>query len=388
MTLVDGRLAGRLGLLALRTVVSMPAPLRAAAVRLQLVGLIGPAGAVRRQLLERRLDRLGRGRVQDSFYSRVWEEAADLVGAHVDTLPEGGLRIRRGRDSILISRKDVRLNNPAAIQLAADKPRASSTLDKAGLQVPANLGFDVRGVEPAIDFLRAQEGPCVIKPASDTGGGAGVTGGIERPSDLVRAALKASRWASELLIERQAPGRLYRLLLLDGELLDVIKRVPAAVEGDGRSTISRLICHENDSRLADPDDIGYVLRPDLETILALRGQDLTMSSVPAGGVRVQVKVTTSQSGPLDTRTYRGDLSEAILRDARRAAELVGLRFAGVDVITPDPSKPLEETGGIIVELNGEPGLQHHYQVARPREATRVAIPILERLLAESPTFGG
>jgi D-alanine-D-alanine ligase-like ATP-grasp enzyme len=52
----------------------------------------------------------------------------------------------------------------------------------------------------------------------------------------------------------------------------------------------------------------------------------------------------------------------------------------VDVVTPDIGRPLAEAGGTIIEVNGTPGFQYHYQVADRAGATRVAIPILERVL--------
>ena len=57
-----------------------------------------------------------------------------------------------------------------------------------------------------------------------------------------------------------------------------------------------------------------------------------------------------------------------------------MRLAGVDVVTPDPARPLGETGGVILEVNAAPGLTHHYNVASPGEATRIAVPILRALL--------
>jgi hypothetical protein len=35
-------------------------------------------------------------------------------------------------------------------------------------------------------------------------------------------------------------------------------------------------------------------------------------------------------------------------------------------------------------VNGTPGLHHHYLVADAERATRVAIPVLERLLSRDP----
>jgi hypothetical protein len=61
---------------------------------------------------------------------------------------------------------------------------------------------------------------------------------------------------------------------------------------------------------------------------------------------------------------------------------VGLRLAGVDVVTTDIGRPLVETGGVVTEVNGGPGLHHHYLVADRADATPVAVPVLEKLLGE------
>jgi cyanophycin synthetase len=76
----------------------------------------------------------------------------------------------------------------------------------------------------------------------------------------------------------------------------------------------------------------------------------------------------------------GAIAPAVLADAARAASVVGLRLAGVDLITPDAGRPLAETGGAVIEVNADPGLHHHYQVADPETATPVAVRMLERLL--------
>jgi len=67
---------------------------------------------------------------------------------------------------------------------------------------------------------------------------------------------------------------------------------------------------------------------------------------------------------------------------RRAAAALGVRLAGVDVVTSDLSVPLASSGGVVLEVNPIPGLFHHYNVSNPNGASRVAIPILEALLTQ------
>jgi cyanophycin synthetase len=100
------------------------------------------------------------------------------------------------------------------------------------------------------------------------------------------------------------------------------------------------------------------------------------------GRTVAVKTVTSQNRISDNETVREPVAPELIEEARLAAAQVGVRLAGVDLITTDLSRSLKESGGVIIEVNGTPGLHYHYQVADQRNATRVAVPILRRLLEE------
>jgi cyanophycin synthetase len=43
-----------------------------------------------------------------------------------------------------------------------------------------------------------------------------------------------------------------------------------------------------------------------------------------------------------------------------ATKIVWLQVAGVDILTTDISKPLSETGWVIIEINATPGLRMHH----------------------------
>jgi cyanophycin synthetase len=64
--------------------------------------------------------------------------------------------------------------------------------------------------------------------------------------------------------------------------------------------------------------------------------------------------------------------------ARRAALIVGLDVAGIDIITPDISQPLREIGGGIVEVNAGPGFRMHLQpsAGTPRNVAKPVISML------------
>jgi glutathione synthase/RimK-type ligase-like ATP-grasp enzyme len=102
--------------------------------------------------------------------------------------------------------------------------------------------------------------------------------------------------------------------------------------------------------------------------------------VLAAGERHTIKTVTNEGRLEDCHTARGELCDEILQEARHAVASVGLRLAGVDVITADPSRPLRESGGVIAEINSIPALHRHYQVADHANVLPVAERVLARLL--------
>jgi D-alanine-D-alanine ligase-like ATP-grasp enzyme len=81
----------------------------------------------------------------------------------------------------------------------------------------------------------------------------------------------------------------------------------------------------------------------------------------------------------DNQTVLGQIGPSLDRQGAQAAAIVGARLAGVDVITKDPTLPLEASGAII-EVNTTPGLRFHYLVWNQEERVEVAVPIMRYLL--------
>jgi cyanophycin synthetase len=272
----------------------------------------------------------------------------------------------------------VALDDPDTHRVALDKALVHQMLVDQALPVPAYAEFDISDTGTPLDFLRRSGTPCVIKPASGTSGGKGVAGGVMSPLELARARLSAARYGRRLLIERQVPGEMHRLLFLDGELLDVVRRRRPTVVGDGRSTIAELIARENRRRIDEAQRSGLI-RIDLDCVFTLASQGLELESVPGESQTVIVKTASSENRVEDNETIR-EISSELTNEAAAAVRAVGLRLGGVDAVTPDTSRSLADAGGAIIEINGTPGLDYHYDVAEPARATRVAVPILQTLL--------
>jgi cyanophycin synthetase len=206
-----------------------------------------------------------------------------------------------------------------------------------------------------------------------------VTTGIGKISDLARAAAAAAVYADELLIEEQIDGDNYRLLYLDGVLIDSFVRRLPSVMGDGRSTVAELVDRANDRRLAAKAGVSQVLISiDLDMRRTLAKQGLTLGSVPAAGRSVTLKTVVNENSGADNATATGMLCRSIVEDGARAVAALGVRFAGIDLILRDPAVPMAQSGGVVLEVNGTPNLYYHYN--KSDGSFPVAVHLLRRLL--------
>jgi D-alanine-D-alanine ligase-like ATP-grasp enzyme len=330
--------------------------------------LLGSAGEQRIQAI----------RHHAQFYLDTWHEAADDVGAEFEVLSGGIFKISRGGVSTRVCNTSTPLDDPITVSIALDKLLVHSILRSHGLPVPDHVEFSLNNLNKAREFL-GRHPPCVVKPADGSAGGGGVTTGVETRAQLIKAAATAAAYGPRLLIEEHLKGDMVRLMYLDGKLLNAVRRGLPSVLGDGRSKISQLFYEMNQQRV----DAGYRLAPktlkyDMDIERTLGRQGLSWRSVPAKGRRVILKSVTNDNMAVDNESVASEISESIIIDGRRAAELLGVRLAGVDIMTPDISKGLNEVGGKIIEVNTNPALHYHY--FNRTGPCRVAVPILEACL--------
>ncbi|MFL5541328.1 MAG: hypothetical protein ACJ8J0_20235 [Longimicrobiaceae bacterium] len=323
-------------------------------------------GLARTVYVEERLDE----------YRGYWEGAARLLGASFETLAPGIWEVRRGDRSTRIAGHVVAADDPVTLRVAGDKPLCHALAARAGLPVPEHHRFRLAEVDRARAIVRGSPGPWVVKPARGSASALGVTTGIDGAERVEDAAVLASLFGPELLLERMVPGESCRLLYLDGELLHAVRRRGARVAGDGAATVAALAARAGLSALlASP-----------AARLELRAQGLSPASIPAAGESVLLRGVPARHG--DGRELRTVYDEAVTgrvhpataAAAAEAVRLAGSRFAGVDLVTPDLSRPLGERGGAFIELNTTPGLHHHYQAPEDRRDHPVAVRVLRALL--------
>jgi cyanophycin synthetase len=158
------------------------------------------------------------------------------------------------------------------------------------------------------------------------------------------------------------------------------------VIGDGHSTVAALIDLENQRRKRLYGSAALTrVQVDTDSRATLKSAGLSLSSVPKAGVEVIVKSTVNDNATKDNVSVRNLIGETLVDEVSRATKVLGIRLAGVDIMTGDPTVTLKEGGGAIIEVNSSPGLHHHYNVNNVHETAPVAVPILQTLLGLDTT---
>lgn len=265
--------------------------------------------------------------------------------------------------------------------ISRDKELTKTLLQSCGVPVPE--GSIVDSANAAWDAAESIGLPVVVKPL-DGNHGRGVSINLNTEAEVRAAFELAEQESSDVIVERFVRGDEHRLLVVGGKLVAAARGEEAWITGDGVSTVMQLIESQlnSDPRrgsseehplnlvLTDPDDDS---RP---VLLQLARQGFTTESVPKNDERVLVQRNGNVSCDVTDLVH-----PSVAAIASLAARIVGLDIAGVDLVVEDISKPLNEQGGAIVEVNAGPGLLMHLKPA-DGPARPVGRAIVDHLFAE------
>jgi cyanophycin synthetase len=243
--------------------------------------------------------------------------------------------------------------------ISLDKELTKRLLAQVGIPVP--VGRLVGSAEQAWAAACALGTPVAIKPASaDYGHGIGLH--LTTREQVFAAYAAAREYREEVLVERFVPGAQYRLTVVGNRMVAAVRREPVRLTGDGQRTIAELMEIAN----RDPqrgDDLRLPLTQvcaDDDTPQMLAEQGFSLASVmPTGREVVMSRIAHSWAGAGVT-DVTDRVHPRVAAHCVRAARLLGLDVAGLDVVALDIARPLEEQGGAILEVNAEPTIAFHF----------------------------
>ncbi len=243
--------------------------------------------------------------------------------------------------------------------IAQDKELTKMLLRQVGVPVPQ--GRVAQTADEACQIAREIGFPVVTKPR-DANHGRGISFDLRTCEGITEAFDHAlgenSAGTTGVIVEQFARGPAHRLLVVGDRLIAATRGQSDVVIGDGRSTITELIDEANrDPRRGE----NYTDKLDTMALneaaeLRLKRKGLTRESVLEVGQEIIVCV----NGDLTT-DETSEVHPAVAERAVLAAQTVGLNIAGLDVVATDISRPLEEQGGVIIEVNAGPALSIHVE---------------------------
>jgi cyanophycin synthetase len=271
------------------------------------------------------------------------------------------IRLGWGAGSHVIQATIADTTSHLGVLAASDKQRTRELLREVGVPTPAGVAPST--LEDAIHFARRAGGPVVVKPRFGSKG-RGVTLGCVTDHDVEAAYEVAARFG-RVVVERQVPGEVHRVLVIGGAVVAASARRPPEVVGDGCRSIRELIRTIN----ADPRrGRGHAraltaIAIDDALLSHLHASGRGIDDVPQPDEVVVLRDTANLSTGGTARDVTEELAPAVTAMCARAARVIGLDICGLDVVIPDRRSP-EADGVVVLEANAAPGFRMHVDPER------------------------
>lgn len=311
-------------------------------------------------------------KLRQKYYDDLWKTAAKNLGAQISPNSFGLTRIGKVGWNTYVRQHEMMFDSPLMLDLMGNKALTYQLLMDMDAPIVPHIVTSIDRLDEANEFLRSH-GTVVAKPASGTGGGRGVTTGINSTKQLTAAAKLAARSDRNLIIEKQVEGKSFRLLFINGQFIDAIRRDSPNLVGDGQSTIRELIKQENSRREEDlPVRALSPLAIDTDMKNWMKANGLSFSDVPSKGETVQIKLATNENDSSGNVNVTQLVNAQIISNCANIVQKIGVEFAGVDLICRDISGEFTQENCYVGEVNTTPGLHHHYLIANPGDGNNVA----------------
>ncbi|MCP4146895.1 MAG: cyanophycin synthetase [bacterium] len=269
------------------------------------------------------------------------------------------------------------------VETADDKYLSQVMLADAAIPVP--VSEKVENPPDILEFQRREGDPVVIKPLKGSLG-RGITVEPRSVEEISRAIQWAQEVSPEVLVQERVAGSVFRLLVIDYKFCAAARVEPPRIIGDGKHTIAQLLENLNNEEnrgIGDKNLLTEVLTDDI-TRHILKTKQLHPDTILPEGEILQLKISSSlaQGGSAYDVTEIVHPRNKFI--AERAAKVIGLDVAGIDIIAQGIEHSIVETGGKVIEINAAPDFRLHLKPTsgKPRP---VAENFLDMLFpAETP----
>jgi GNAT-family acetyltransferase (TIGR03103 family) len=285
-------------------------------------------------------------------YARIIIDEARRRGIGVDIIDaEGGFfRLTYGGRSIVCRESLTALTTAIAMSICDDKRVTRRIVSAANVRVPEQVTADDEARTRA--FVEENEA-VVVKPARGEQG-KGVAVGLKSWNEAKIAIEAARKICNEVVVEEFVQGSDLRIIVIDYRVVAGAMRKPAAVVGNGRSSVRELIEHQSRRRAAATGGESTIPL-DAETDRCVAEAGYTLDEVPPADSYIVVRKTANLHTGGTIHDVTGILHPALIEAAVRAARAIEIPVTGIDLIVRAPTEP----DYWFIEANERPGLANH-----------------------------
>lgn len=256
-------------------------------------------------------------------------------------------------------------NDPNSTILTVNKASTNRVLRLNGLPLPHYVYFSnararrMTALELSTLF-RAQHisFPVVVKPVTGFGG-RGVLLNIQSMGDCVRALKQTAHNGEGVIVQQQVQGHQYRILVVNGRVIDILEDVSPRVVGDGTTPVDQLVRAFNRRREAQGKYTTDVVHWDyIREQLGVPGTATTpIQVVPKRGQTVYITQLKNGYNGVDRLSVPLSGVPAQVKDLSvRVAQVLGMNLIGIDYMCADIRR---DVPGYIIEVNSVPDYTPH-----------------------------
>lgn len=267
-----------------------------------------------------------------------------------------------------------------AIETSQDRVLMAKMLADAGLPVP--LFFVSDDVHELSDFILKTPGKFFLRPRHRSIPFS-KTLCVENEDELIKATALIQSDREELMLQQSAHGKIFRLLVINGQCVGVAQIELPCIIGDGMQTIAQLmekVNQEPDRRMGDKGKLSFVLA-DPETDLLLKLKNFDYQEILPEGYILTLKISPNPNNGSRSENVTDIVHVDYKNLAVRSVRVTGLDVAVVNMISEDLTVPFCKTNAVITDIQAAPNFRMYVS---PSNGTpqAVEVPFVDFLLKE------
>lgn len=264
--------------------------------------------------------------------------------------------LKKGAKIVWIHKALTSITNPVGVNIARNKSLTKTILRR--MNYPVSPSVTVSDQAELTDAIKKIHFPVVVKPLGGAEG-KGVTVNITNKKLLLNSFLNAKQFDKKVLIEKYILGDYYRITYIADGSFAATKNLPAKITGDGKHTVRELIQTENKynkERFGSGRLKKIKISDKTERFLASEGY--AMTSVMPKNKTISLCFSGFDGGEYINVTKK--VHPYYVTMGKKITKTLGLPIVGIDIIAKNLETPLDEQGGVVIEVNGTfPDIQFH-----------------------------